>query len=508
MLRHGSRIARLLLATSLVSSQAFAGDLVNCQDFEADGSFPNTKVNSAKVIPPSEERKTGAYCEIEATIKPTRGSNINVVYRFPQNWNGKLYALGGGGFAGNLKLDAALPALQRGYAVAQNDLGNPSPDSLNADFAISEPGKPNMDALTDFGYRATNSMTKIAKQIIVEHYGKNPLKSYFEGCSTGGRQGLASMQRYAEDFDGIIAGAPVYNAQVYTNAIFRVQAFHAKPGSNLMPEHAGLIGKSVMDACDAQDGLKDGILTDPRMCTWDPGVLECKAGQSGGQCLTPAQVETVRKVYAGLKGADGKWRAYPLMRGGEADWAVRMIGNADMPKGLNARLGAPFVSHLVKAEKDFDIMAFDVDKGVEEIEKSLAGDRVLATNTNVARYAGRGGKLLMWHGFNDPGPSPLATIEYFEAVQKSMSDPNGEKVRLFMAPGVGHCRGGAGPDRFDMLTALENWVEKNQAPETIIATKAESKVSRPLCPYPKLPKYKGSGDENDPANFVCERLGG
>ncbi len=507
MLRHAARITRLLVATSLVSSQVMAGDLMSCAELDSDGMFANTKVKSSKVIDPNPEKKIGAYCEIQATIKPSSGSNVGVVYRFPQNWNGKLYAVGGGGFAGNMTPEAVENALSRGYATAQNDLGHASANSLDASFAIAEPGKPNNDAITDFGYRATNVMTKLAKQIIVEHYGKNPLKSYFEGCSTGGRQGLAEIQRYGEDFDGVIAGAPVYNAHVYTNSVFRVQAFHAKPGGNLMPEHVPLISKAVMEACDAQDGLKDGILTDPRMCTWDPGVLECKAGQSGAQCLTPQQVETVRKVYAGMKGADGKWRAYPLMRGGEGDWAVRMIGTPEMPRGLNAVLGSPFVSHLVKNDPNYDIMSFDVEKGVEEIEKSYAGDRVIAQNPSIARFAGRGGKLIMWHGFNDPGPSPLATIEYFEAVQKSTGDDDGKSTRLFMAPGVGHCRGGVGPDKFDMLTALENWAEKNQAPEQVIATKVDSKVSRPLCPYPKLPKYKGDGDQNDPANFVCERIG-
>ncbi len=502
-------IAKLTLCSALIPSQAFPGDLLSCSELDADGLFNNTKVKSAKTIAPKPEAGLPNYCEVQATIKPVRGSNVGVVYRFPSVWNGKLYAVGGGGFAGNMSVEAVSAALKKGYATASNDLGHESANSLDANFAVESPGKANEDAITDFGYRATNVTVKLAKQIIIEHYGKNPIKSYFEGCSTGGRQGLAEMQRYAEDFDGVIAGAPVYNALVYTNSVYRVQAFHAKPESNLMPEHVPLISKAVMEACDAKDGIKDGILSDPRQCKWDPAELLCKAGQSGAQCLSQSQVDTVRKVYDGLKGADGKWRAMPLMRGGEIDWVTRMIGTPEMPRGLNAVLGSPFVSHLVKNDPKYDIMSFDPDKGVEEIQKSFAGDRVLQENPDISRFTRRGGKLILWHGFNDPGPSPLSTIEYYEKVVEAIGSgadkaADAQKsARLFLAPGVGHCRGGVGPDQFDMLSALEAWSEKNEAPERIIATKAGSNLMRPLCPYPKLAKYKGDGDSNDPANFTC-----
>ena len=508
--RHLALISKLALCVAMVPTQSYSGDLLSCSELDADGLFNNTKVKSSKLVDPKAETGLPGYCEVQATIKPTRGSNVGVVYRFPSVWNGKLYAVGGGGFAGNLTVDAVSAALKKGYATASNDLGHASANSLDANFAVESPGKANEDAITDFGYRATNASGKLAKQILNEHYGKNPSKSYFEGCSTGGRQGLAEMQRFAEDFDGVIAGAPVYNALVYTNSVFRVQAFHAKPESNLMPEHVPLISKAVMEACDAKDGVKDGILSDPRQCKWDPAELLCKPGQSGAQCLSQPQVDTVRKVYDGLKGADGKWRAMPLMRGGEGDWVTRMIGTPEMPRGLNAVLGSPFVSHLVKNDQQYDIMSFDVDQGKADIEKSFAGDRVLQENPDISRFTRRGGKLILWHGFNDPGPSPLSTIDYFEKVVEAIgsgADKAAEaqkSARLFLAPGVGHCRGGAGPDQFDMLSALEAWSEKNEAPERIIATKAGSNLSRPLCPYPKLAIYKGAGDSNDPDYFACE----
>ena len=235
--RHLALISKLALCVAMVPTQSYSGDLLTCSELDADGLFNNTKVKSSKLVDPKAETGLPGYCEVQATIKPTRGSNVGVVYRFPSVWNGKLYAVGGGGFAGNLTLEAVSAALKKGYATASNDLGHASANSLDANFAVESPGKANEDAITDFGYRATNASVKLAKQILNEHYGKNPSKSYFEGCSTGGRQGLAEMQRFAEDFDGVIAGAPVYNALVYTNSVFRVQAFHAKPENNLMPEH-------------------------------------------------------------------------------------------------------------------------------------------------------------------------------------------------------------------------------------------------------------------------------
>ena len=191
----------------------------------------------------------------------------------------------------------------------------------------------------------------------------------------------------------------------------------------------------------------------------------------------------------------------PLMRGGESDWVARMIGTSQAPRGVNAVLGAPFLSYLMKGDPSYDFMTFDPERDMATLESGLAA-HVHQQNPNIAAFVGGGGKLLLWHGFNDPGPSPLSTIEYFEAVRAKVPASK-DAVRLFLAPGVLHCGGGAGPDRFDALTAMENWVEKGTAPAAMLATKANSPISRPLCPYPQLPKYKGTGDTNDAANFAC-----
>jgi feruloyl esterase len=308
------------------------------------------------------------------------------------------------------------------------------------------------------------------------------------------------VQRYPDDYDGVIAGAPVYTPLVYSNAILRVQAFHARPESNLLPAQVPLIHDAVLAACDAKDGVRDGILADPRACTWDPGELACK-GTPSASCLTPPQVDTVRRVYSGVKTKDGQFAAMPLMRGGESDWVTRMIGTPAQPLGLNSMLGAPFMAYIVKHDPAYDIMTFDPDRDMAALRSGIATE-VHQQNPDISAFVRRGGKLLLWHGFNDPGPSPLSTVEYFEAVKKTVPAA-ADNMRLFLAPGVLHCGGGAGPDRFDALTALEQWVEQGKAPASMIATKANSPLSRPLCPYPQVAKYKGSGDPNDAGNFQC-----
>ena len=210
----------------------------------------------------------------------------------------------------------------------------------------------------------------------------------------------------------------------------------------------------------------------------------------------------MRRVYAGVKTKDGKYAAMPIMRGGESDWVARMVGTPEMPNGVNARLGAPFMSYLVKADPRYDLFTFDPERDMAALGGGIAGAEVHQQNPAIGPFVARGGKLLLWHGFNDPGPSPLSTIEYFEAVQRAVPAAR-ESVRLFLAPGVLHCRGGAGPDRFDALTALESWVEHGTAPATLLATKTGATLSRPLCPYPQLPRYKGTGDPGDAAIFEC-----
>ena len=472
-----------------------------CRGFDAKRSLPFAQVLSVHPQVSDATKNLTDYCEIKVAISPVPGSRTVAIYRLPAKWNGKFLGIGGGGFAGNLSLAAAQPGLGRGYAVMQNDMGHPSENGLDPSFAVLPSGKANTEGIIDFGHRSTHLSTTVGQQLVKAFYQQPLQRSYWQGCSTGGRQGLAEIQRYPQDYDGVIAGAPVYTPLVYSNAILRVQAFHAKPESNLIPAHVPLIQKALLAACDTKDGVADGILTDPRACTWNPAQLQC-TGAAGPDCLTQAQVRTVQRVYDGVKTKDGRWAAMPLMRGGEADWVVRMIGTPEVPRGRNSVLGAPFVSHIVKANPAYDIMTYDPDRDLDEISTGIAGEHVHQPNADISNFLGRGGKLLLWHGFNDPGPSPLSTIDYLQAVQNKVP-AHADSVKLFLAPGVLHCSGGPGPDQFDTLSAIENWVENGKAPTSMLATKTNEKMSRPLCAYPQVARYLGQGDTHEAKNFQC-----
>ena len=495
------RVSRLFgaiagLASGVVAAQDACGPLARV-------ALERTTITSMASIPRDAASRSPAYCEVQATITPVPGSKIGAIYRLPADWNGKMLGLGGGGFAGNLRAEAAADGLVRGYAVIQNDLGHPSTSGLDPSFAFDASGKRNVEGIIDFGHRATHVATVVGKQVAAQLYGREHERAYWQGCSTGGRQGLAEVQRYPDDYDGVIAGAPVYTPLTYANAMLRVQMFHARPGSNLTPEQVPLIRNAVLAACDTNDGVADGILTDPRTCAWDPVELQCSAsGTDGATCLSAAQVETVRKAYAGVKMNDGRFAAMPLMRGGESDWVARMVGTPQQPRGVNALLGAQFMANIAVGDPRYDFMTFDPNRDWKLLDGGIAAAEVHQQNPNIAPFVQAGSKLLLWHGFNDPGPSPLSTIAYYEAVLDAVPSAR-DSVRLFLAPGVLHCSGGSGPDRFDALTALENWVERGIAPATILATKLDSPLSRPLCPYPALPRYKGAGDTNDAASFEC-----
>lgn len=475
-----------------------------CSPLKAPLGLENTTIVSTTSVAADAASRVPAYCEVQASISAVAGSKIGAVYRLPTSWNGKVLGLGGGGFAGDVRAATAAEGLTRGYAVIQNDLGHPSPSALDPSFAFDTAGKHNVEGIVDFGHRATHLATVVGKEVATHFYGRAPERAYFEGCSTGGRQGLAEVQRYPDDYDGVISSAPVFTPLTYSNAILRVQMFHARPESNLRAEHVPLIHEAVLAACDAKDGVADRILTDPRTCDWDPAELQCGASASGGSaaCLSPAQVETVRRAYSGVRMRDGRFAAMPLMRGGEADWVARMIGTPAQPRGVNAVLGAPFMAYIAAGDRDYDFMTFDPDRDFHVLDGGIAAAEVHQQNPNIAPFVRGGGKLLLWHGFNDPGPSALSTIDYYEAVLDAVPKAS-DSVRLFLAPGVLHCGGGPGPDRFDALAALEAWVERGVAPASMIATKQNSPLSRPICAYPALPRYKGTGDPNVAANFEC-----
>jgi feruloyl esterase len=413
-----------------------------------------------------------------------------VVYRLPANWNSKVLALGGGGWMGNITLQAASEGLGRGYATLQTDGGHANGTIFDASaWAINADGSANKAKLTDFSHRAIHVMTERGKDVVKQYYGAAPARSYYQGCSTGGRMGLMEVQRYPKDFDGVIAGAPVYTLQTQTSAQLRTLAFSA-PGARLTTEHLALVNNAVLAACDAKDGAADGVLRDPRACNFNPATLACKAGQSPASCLAPAQVTALQKVYAGEKMKSGSVASYPLDMGGETGWSRFVPASSANDPGSNSG-GMYALRGPLLGDSNFDMENFNAES-VRKVRSSWLAKTYEAKDPDISKFVRNGGKLILWHGSNDPGPSPRGTIEYYQAAMKETRNPDGA-IRLFLAPGVLHCRDGAGPDQINWLEALENWVEKNQAPEQLPATKANSKLAWNVCAFPKLPTGQADG---------------
>ena len=502
-------LSLLALTPALTSAATTGGGAAACTALTAVRTFKDTTISAARMIGADLNSRTPAYCEVTGVITPVPGSHITVVYRLPESWNGKLVGLGGGGWAGNLTLDrsgarlyAAATDLAQGYATAQTDGGHPSTEVWDTSWSA------NLETFKDFSYRAVHLMTTVGKAVVTRYYGKPQKRAYFQGCSTGGRQGLMEVQRFPDDYDGVISGAPVYNFLTQTSALVRNEAF-AKPGAAPTAGQVTRLHDAVLAACDAQDGLKDGIVTDPRACSFDPAALQCQAGAPTPDCLSAPEVAALRSVYAGLKTSDGRTASYPLSRGSEAGWARFVVltpvtgpsaGIGDIGNGLGGLRKALF------GNPDYDLRAFDAERDLQKLRDSEFAGLYEAKDPNIAPFVAHGGKLLLWHGFDDPGPSALGTVEYYEAVRQT-TGPKAPtldaSLRLFLLSGVYHCRGGPGADGFDSLAALDRWVDSGQAPDEVIATREDGKLSRPLCRYPTLPHYKGDGDPAVASSFEC-----
>ncbi len=437
-----------------------------------------------------------SFCRVAATLKPTPDSDIKVEIWLPEaNWNRKFEAVGNGGWAGSISYSGMAEALRRGYATTSTDTGHSSP---GGNFALGHPEK-----LIDFAWRSEHEMTLKAKAVIKAFYGDDPKLSYWVGCSSGGKQGLKEAQRFPDDFDGIAAGAPVLNwTHRSTEAIWVAQAAIKDPASYIPPEKYPLIHQAAIAACDAQDGLKDGLISDPARCNFEPGTLECKDGDNP-QCLTHPQVEAVRKIYAPALNPRTKEQLSPGFEpGSELGWRVIAGG----PEPFSA--AGDYFKYVVFRDPAWDWRTFN--PGTDAALADRVDDGTInATSTDLKPFVAHKGKLIMYHGWTDTNITPRATVDYFESVVKQMGgvDRTAQSVRLFMVPGMNHCGGGEGPNVFSMVNALEKWVEDGAAPEQVLAshlTGGKADRTRPLCPYPQMAQYKGSGDPNDGANFVCK----
>ena len=491
----------------------------------AAGTFtPPANMTPWLVGDPSFYKTLAGFCRVVANATPSADSDIKIEVWLPLNkedgagWNGKFRGQGNGGFAGEIDYRGLAFAIHEGYATAGTNTGH-SAGGTDAGWALGHPEK-----VTDFGYRAIHEMTRIAKTVISTFYGSNAQHSYFGACSNGGRQALMEAQRFPEDYDGILAGAPAnFWTHLLTKALADVNATTLDPASYLPANKLPAIARAVNAACDAQDGLTDGLLNDPRQCHFDAARLLCKEGD-GETCLTAAQVTTLKKLYEGLHDAKGNliFPGYvPGAEEGPGGWGPWITGAAP-GKSLMFAFGTGFFFNMVYEKTDWNYQDANIEQALKTAEEKTA-QKLDAVDANLAAFQARGGKLILYHGWNDPAISALNTINYYNSVATKMGQRAADAfVRLYMAPGMQHCAGGPGPNSFgqggefvkdpqrNMELALEQWVEKGTPPHEIVASKYVDddsakgvKMTRPLCPYPQIAKYKGKGDPNDARNFVC-----
>jgi len=437
------------------------------------------------------------YCRVKMVLRPTADSEINVELWLPvNNWNGKFMATGNGGWAGAIQGYGDMhEALQRGYATAATDTGH-SGNTFSGMFALGHPEK-----IIDFAYRSMHLMTVRSKQLIDAYYPTQLNYSYYKGCSTGGRQGVMSAQRYPGDFDGIIAGALANrHIHMHTAQIAERIDLIRNPQAAVSNAKARMVHEAVMQQCDT---LKEGFLNNPEQCSFDFSSLQCK-GKNDDSCLTAAQLKTVQIFYGGLKNSKGEliYSGAPIGLAMDPELFLNSIQRygANSKETLN-----PFLFDTIRIlgfqDADYDWHKFDLDRDMPKID--AAAGFVDAVDPDLRAFKAAGGKLIMYHGWDDPGITPKNTIYYYESVLDEMGQDQNDWMRLFMVPGMGHCRGGAGPYDFDTVTALEKWREGGEAPAAIMGTNPGSSLTRPLCPYPQYAKYNGSGDLKDAANWSC-----
>jgi feruloyl esterase len=434
-----------------------------------------------------------AFCRVAATLTPSSDSEIKIEVWLPvANWNGKFQGVGNGGFAGSISYPAMAQALSGGYATSSTDTGH---SGAGASFAIGHPEK-----LIDFGYRSIHEMTVAAKLVIDAFYGNGPRFSYFNGCSTGGRQALQEAQRFPSDYNGIIGGAtPHIGTRTLSGVVWVGQAALKERAHSIPTAKYPMIHKAVLNACDGLDGLKDGLIDDPTKCHFDPKVLRCR-GADGPQCLTAAQVSTASKIMA-PNPRTGTEIFLGLEPGGELGWGGLTGGPEPNKDGVDQ------FKYIVYEDPNWDWRHFDPRIDPTRAENAYGGI-INANDPNLRPFAYHGGKLLTYHGWADATIPSRTSVAYYESVQDTMGGPSrtADWYRLFMVPGMGHCRGGNGPNTFDMVSALEQWVENGKAPDRIVASHSTDGYvdrTRPLCPYPQVARYSGSGSIDDAANFTC-----
>ncbi len=433
------------------------------------------------------------FCRVTAVIE----KEIHIEIWLPRQWNGRFQGVGNAGYSGAINYPALGAAVTRGFAAASTDTGH----RTERGFFETSWIEGHSQRVIDFAHRAHHLMAQRAKEITAAYYAKPAQFSYFNGCSSGGWQGLTEAQRYPDDYDGIVAGAPAINfVRLQSRAIWMAQLAEKDPEGRFTAQAAKLLANSAIAVCDGLDGLQDGQITDPSRCAFDPATLLCdeRRGEEGG-CLTPAQVRRAKAIYGPLTSAGGL-KLY-------AGHAPGTIPGTDLLGPDGGSVPGEVAMVLMLANKPrWNVSTFDPDRHLLALDREL-GPTLNAMETDLRPFRRRGGKLILYHGWADPVLSPYNTIDYYHSLVKALGAEEVEGfARLFMAPGMAHCAGGSGPSSFDAVDAVMKWVEHGTAPDRLIAsriTDGEIDRTRPLCPYPQVARYKGAGSIDDAASFVC-----
>src|ERR1700733_1505138 len=507
---------RIVLACLLAfASSAPALHADSCTAIK-DLSLPDTTITMAEDVISGELSGPGLdnpphdlppFCWVSGILHPTSDSEIRFEVWLPEkDWNSRFLGVGNGGFAGVIGYQGLGGNLRRGFATSGSDAGHQA-EGEDASWAFGHPEK-----ITDFGWRAVHLTAERAKDVVKAYYGKTASKAYFDSCSDGGREALMEAQRFPEDYDGILAGAPA-NAwsHMLTSGVGLAQSTIVDPRGYISSYKLPAMQKAALAACDSAN---DGFVNDPEKCHFDPAVLLCK-GADSLECLTQPQVNSLKAYYDGTSLFPG----YSM--GDESSWGSWVVGQGP-GSGSGLQYVQNYFRYMVTEDPKWNTLTANVSASLKQATEKTAA-ALDSTNPDLGRFRARGGKLIMYHGWNDPAISPWNSIAYYKEVQKAV----GEKetagfMQLYMVPGMEHCAGGPGPASFGQLgiattgdqkygvfDALVDWVEKDTPSEKIIATKytPDNKVimTRPLCPYPAVAKYKGAGDTNDAANFTCSK---
>jgi len=485
------------LAAVLLTPAAGAQSAHGCADataFHASG----VSLEISKAAPVAAARNLPAYCRVDGAIDARTGVDgkhygIGFALALPGSWNGRFLFQGGGGLNGTVgnptgaAASGDAPALARGFAVVSTDSGHKG-QVFDASFMRDQ------EAALDFYYVAIGKVAVAAKEMIAWYYGRAAEHSYYDGCSTGGREAMIMSQRYPTYFDGIVSGDPAMRTGYSNLALGYIASVFAKagPAPAFSDSDRKLIVKALLAKCDARDGLADGMIFDTGGCDFDPAALKC-AGAKAGDCLSAAQVDALHAAFAGPKSLHGD----PYYPGIPYDAGIDEGGSF-----LPGILRGP----RIPVDTGADMSHFDVDQEAARIAANAVGLLGDSLWTNLSTFQGHGGKLIFYHGLSDPWFSPYDTLQYYEKMGKDTGGaPVASWSRLYLVPGMGHCAGGSATlDHFDMITAIVNWVEKGEAPDSVVATGAAFPGrSRPLCAWPKFAHYDGKGDPNDAGSFVC-----